>query len=106
MSINGGNTMTSISLDTMLADNFSPFELVEITAKGKLFTIVNAKIDQKGWNQKEAAIELNVTQPRISNLKNYQHDKFSIEVLMKIADRLGCKIEVGTDNGLNISISE
>tara|TARA_R110002051_G_scaffold315595_1_gene394105 strand:- start:199 stop:498 length:300 start_codon:yes stop_codon:yes gene_type:complete len=98
--------MTSISLDTMLADNFSPFELIEIKMKSKLFTIINSKINHKGWSQKDAALELEASQPRISNLKNYQHDKFSIEALMKFANKLDCKIEVCTDNGLNISISE
>ncbi|MFQ2400418.1 helix-turn-helix domain-containing protein [Aeromonas dhakensis] len=98
--------MNSISFDTMIAENFSPFEILEMDVKGKLFTIINSKIHQKGWSQKEAALALEATQPRISNLKNYHHDKFSIEALMKIADKLGCEITVNTDAGLTLSISE
>lgn len=98
--------MTSISFDTMIAENFSPFEIVEMDVKGKLFTIINSKIHQKGWSQKEAAVALEITQPRISNLKNLHHDKFSIEALMKLADKLGCEIEISTKSGLTIAIAE
>ncbi|WP_210443153.1 helix-turn-helix domain-containing protein [Vibrio crassostreae] len=98
--------MTSISFDTMVAENFSPFEIIEMDIKGKLFTIINSKLNQKEWNQKEAALALDITQPRVSNLKNLHHDKFSIEALMKLADKLECEIEVGTESGLTISVSE
>lgn len=98
--------MTSISFDKMIAETFSPFEIIEMDVKGKLFTIINSKIHQNGWGQKEAAAALDVTQPRISNLKNYHHDKFSIEVLMKLADKLGCEITINTEKGLTISITE
>ncbi|EHY9871081.1 XRE family transcriptional regulator [Vibrio vulnificus] len=100
--------MTSISFDSMIEEVFTPFEIVEIDIKSKLFTIINTKIHEKGWSQKEAALELEVTQPRISNIKNSHHDKFSIEALMKLADRLGCQVSADTscENGLTISIEE
>jgi len=88
----------------MNSENFTPFEIIEMDIKGKLFTIVNTKIKENGWDQIEAASQLDVTQPRISNIKNYHHDKFSIEALMKFADKLGCKVSADTNDGLTITI--
>lgn len=98
--------MGSMSFDALLQETFSPFELLEMDVKGKLFTIINKKIKQNGWKQKQAALELGISQPRVSNIQNLQHDKFSIEALMKLADALGCKISVDTKKDLKIIISE
>ena len=98
--------MTSIPFDSMIAEHFSPFEIIEMDVKGRLFTIINTKISEKGWSQKQTAQELDISQPRVSNIRNYYHDKFSIEALMKLAAKLGCHITVDTNAGLTISISK
>ena len=98
--------MSSISFDEMINQEFSSFEILEMEIKGKLFTIINKKILQNNWSQKEAADILGVSQPRISNIKNLYHDKFSIEKLLKFADILGCNIKVNSNKSLNIVVSE
>lgn len=98
--------MTSISFDDFLNETYSPFELLELEIKGKLLTMINNKIKLNDWKQKQAAEALGVSQPRVSNIQNLQHAKFSIEALMKFADILGCDISVDTEKNLNISISE
>ena len=98
--------MTSISFDSMIEEAFSPFEILEMDIKGKLLTMINKKIISNKWSQSEAAEALCVSQPRISNLKNLHHDKFSFEVLLKLSDKLGCKIEANCSNGLNLSVTE
>jgi predicted XRE-type DNA-binding protein len=50
-------------------------------------------IKAKDWTQKEAAEHLNVTQPRISNLKNGRISKFSVDMLMGMLAKLGFTFE-------------
>lgn len=97
--------MSSISFDTMIEEEFSSFEIIEMDIKGKLLVMINNLIKLNKWSQKETASFLSVSQPRVSNIKHLQHDKFSIEVLMMFADKLGCKISVSTTNSLNITVS-
>ena len=98
--------MTSISFDSLIEQTFSPFQILEVEIKGKLLTIINKKILSNNWNQKEAANVLGVSQPRISNIKNLHHDKFSIEVLLKFADKLGATVRVDSSKELCITITE
>lgn len=98
--------MTSISFESMIEETFSPFEILEMDIKGKLLTIINKKLMSNEWTQSEAASFLCVSQPRISNIKNLHHDKFSIEVLLKFADKLGCKVEADCSNGLCLTVIE
>jgi predicted XRE-type DNA-binding protein len=90
----------------MLQEEFSSFEILEMDIKGKLLTMINKKIMENGWGQGQSAEALGVSQPRISNLKNLHHDKFSFEALLKFADMLGCKVEADCTNGLNLSVDE
>lgn len=98
--------MTSISFDSMIEEEFSPFEILEMDIKGRLLTIINKKIMSNSWNQAEAAKALCVTQPRISNLKNLHHDKFSIEMLLRFIDLLGCEIKTDLSKGLTLIVTE
>tara|TARA_R110001583_G_scaffold156907_1_gene308827 strand:- start:980 stop:1276 length:297 start_codon:yes stop_codon:yes gene_type:complete len=98
--------MTSIAFDSLIEEEFSPFEILEMDIKGKLLTMINKKFIECDWGQAHSAQVLGVSQPRISNLKNLHHDKFSIEVLLKFADKLGCNVEVDCSNGLAILVKE
>jgi predicted XRE-type DNA-binding protein len=54
--------------------------------------MMNALLDLiqiKGWTQKETAKQLNVSQPRISALKNGKISQFSVGMLMKMLSRFG-----------------
>lgn len=59
--------------------------------KTKLLMVVINLIRQKGWTQATAAKELNVSQPRMSNLFKGQLSKFSIDTLLEMLVRLGYK---------------
>lgn len=65
--------------------------------KAKLAITLVELIRRKGWSQKQAASELSVTQPRISNVFNGRLDKFSIDSLIEMLVRTGYKLEVSFD---------
>jgi predicted XRE-type DNA-binding protein len=71
--------------------------------KSKIHMSLINLIRQKGWTQLTAAKELNVSQPRMSNLFKGQLSKFSIDTLLEMLVRLGYKIDTDFDptNELN-----
>lgn len=79
----------------------SPFELVSDDAdeisnlelKANMMIAIRSLIEGKGWSQSDAAKELGVSQPRISNLKNGKIDKFSVDMLMELLVKLGFRFE-------------
>jgi predicted XRE-type DNA-binding protein len=79
----------------------SPFELLSDDAdeisnlklKANMMIAIRSLIERKGWSQSDAARELGVSQPRISNLKNGKIDKFSVDMLMELLVKLGFKFE-------------
>ncbi|MES1023654.1 helix-turn-helix transcriptional regulator [Gloeocapsa sp. BRSZ] len=50
-------------------------------------------IEQQGWTQAEAAQILGVNQPRISDLINGKIDKFTLDALFSMLDKLGFRAE-------------
>lgn len=65
--------------------------------KTKLLMVVIKLIRQKGWTQSTAAQELQVSQPRMSNLFKGQLSKFSIDTLLEMLVRLGYKLDADFD---------
>jgi len=86
----------------MLRQANSPFELyakdhVELTMqtmKGRLMVALISLVREKGWNQKQTAEELGVSQPRVSNLMNGQVSKFAVDTLFEMLCKIGFAIDV------------
>lgn len=74
-----------------------PVELKIISIKSKLMILVASNIRKNGWTQSQAAKELNVNQPRISNLMNGQLSKFSVDMLISMLGQLNYIIDVSFD---------
>lgn len=55
---------------------------------------LSSTIKSKGWTQKEAAKQLGVTQPRISDLVRGRIDLFSIDALVTMLARANYQIDV------------
>jgi predicted XRE-type DNA-binding protein len=69
-------------------------ELLNINdLRKKLISGINDIIKANEWKQGAAAKALQVTQPRISNLKNNQFEKFSLDILVDILSKLGHKFK-------------
>ncbi len=74
----------------------SPFHVAEeheiaskLVLKTDLMIMIRDIIEQQGWTQKEAAEHLDVSQPRISDIKNGKIDKFTLDILFSMLDELG-----------------
>lgn len=65
------------------------FKVATYKARSEMMNAVVSEITRNGWTQEEAAEKLNVSQPRISNLKNGRMSKFSFEELMRMLSVLG-----------------
>jgi predicted XRE-type DNA-binding protein len=65
--------------------------------KVQLFAALTKLIREKSWTQTEAAQELNVSSPRMSNLFKGHLEKFSIDALIEMLVRIGYKLDVDFD---------
>ncbi len=62
--------------------------------KVMLIAEIKAIIEQKGWTQTEAAKQLGVAQPRVTELNKICIDKFSTDLLIKYLYRLNRVVDV------------
>lgn len=82
-----------------------PAELFAVSLKSKLLMVILKKMKEDGLTQKQAAKVMQVTQPRVSNLKNGELSKFSIDMLIAMAVRIGLDADVSYDGLHKISLS-
>ncbi|OAH93152.1 hypothetical protein AZH52_18360, partial [Proteus mirabilis] len=61
-----------------------PVELSLVTVRSKLMMIITKLIRDNNWTQAQAAKEIGVSQPRISNLMNGKISSFSIDMLLEM----------------------
>ena len=78
----------------------SPFHAIEepemaskSVLKADLTIMIRDIIDIRGWTQTEAAKKLAVTQPRVSDIVNGKIDKFTLDMLFSMLDKLGFRTE-------------
>lgn len=62
--------------------------------KADLTIMIRDIIESKGWTQTEAAKRLAVTQPRVSDIVNGKIDKFTLDMLFSMLDKLGFRTEL------------
>lgn len=71
---------------------------VTMEVRRELAEAIIARIDANGWTQAEAAQRLGVSQPRISHLARRQHDRFSVDALLKLAAAAGLTVEISVNS--------
>jgi predicted XRE-type DNA-binding protein len=54
-------------------------------------------VQTEGWTQSQVAERLGVAQSRVSDLLSSKSDKFSLIMLVTLASRVGCKVELSVD---------
>lgn len=74
-----------------------PVEYNMKSLKAKLAITLVELIRDRKWNQAAAAQQLNITQPRMSNLFKGKLERFSIDALMEMIVRAGYKFEMNFD---------
>jgi predicted XRE-type DNA-binding protein len=62
--------------------------------KTRLAMAVNGLLNQRMLKQREIAVLLGVPQPKVSALKNYRLDQFSVEKLMAFLTALNQDVEI------------
>lgn len=75
-------------------------EASELQTRSDLMIVLRDIIDDKGWQQKQAAEHLGLTQPRVSDLKNGKIEKFSIDLLMSCLYRIGFRFKPTYEHGI------
>ncbi|MCS3745808.1 putative XRE-type DNA-binding protein [Xanthomonas arboricola] len=83
--------MNTQNIFELLTDD--PVEYTLNSLKAKLAIALVELIREKGWTQTATAEQLQISQPRVSNLVRGKLDKFSIDALLSMLVRTGYKID-------------
>jgi predicted XRE-type DNA-binding protein len=68
---------------------FPAEEATVLAMRSQLMCDLELLIAAKGWTQVQAAKELNIAQSRVSDLVRGKWDKFSLDMLISLAARVG-----------------
>ena len=80
-------------------------EASDLQTRSDLMIAIRDIIDAKKWAQAEAAEEMGITQPRVSDLVNGRIEKFSIDKLMNCLYRVGFRFKPAfADNQLTMTV--
>jgi predicted XRE-type DNA-binding protein len=81
------------SSGNVFADLGFPAEEAALLAmRAELMAGLRETIASKGWTQIQAATQLGIGQSRVSDLVRGKRDKFSLDMLVTLATRAGCKV--------------
>jgi predicted XRE-type DNA-binding protein len=73
---------------------FSEEEAALMTMRAELMLALRETISERGWTQVEAAERLGVGQSRVSSLVRGKWNKFSLDMLVTLARRIGLHPEL------------
>jgi predicted XRE-type DNA-binding protein len=71
---------------------FSPEEATLMALRAELIACLRTAITNNDWTQVQAASALGIGQSRVSDLMQGKRDKFSLDMLVTLASRIGCKV--------------
>lgn len=74
-------------------------EASELQTRSDLMIAIRDIVSAKGWDQKQAAAAMGITQPRVSDLVNGRIEKFSIDKLMTCLYKIGFRFKPQFENG-------
>ena len=73
---------------------FSIEEATLLAMRAALIAQLREAIALKGWTQVQAGMELGIGQSRVSDLLRGKREKFSLDMLVTLAMRAGCKVDL------------
>ncbi len=76
---------------------------INIVARLELMVKIEDIIKENGWTQQQAANILGLTQSRISELMHSRSEKFTIDKLMALLDRLGKRVELTVKTKIRVA---
>lgn len=68
---------------------FPPEEAAVLAMRADLMASLRTLIAERGWTQHEAALKLAIGQSRVSDLVRGKWEKFSLDMLITLAARVG-----------------
>jgi predicted XRE-type DNA-binding protein len=81
----------TIMARSVFHDLFSEEEAAELEMRAKLLSGINKWLSKSGLTQTQAAEQLGVTQARVSEIKNGKINRFSLSMLVRLAQRAGLR---------------
>nr|WP_096453991.1 XRE family transcriptional regulator [Corynebacterium suranareeae] len=72
----------------------TPGEAENLRLRSQLLSRINERLDEFGWSQKVSGENLDLTQPRVSDLMNGKISKFSLDALVNIGIKVGVHMRV------------
>ena len=75
----------------------SPEEALALQARADLMISLRQIIVENGWNQKEAAEQLGITQNRVSYIVNGQVSKFTTDKLIGLLSKVGYNVVISVN---------
>ena len=73
---------------------FKPEEALNLRLRSKMMSALIAEIEERGLTQAQAAKQLGVSQPRISDLMRGKLHLFSIDTLVTLLSAAGLRVEM------------
>jgi len=87
------STTITESRGNVFADlGFEPAEAVILEMRAKLMSNLREYIQSSGMTQPAAAKRLKIARSRVSDLMGGSWEEFSLEMLITLAARVGCKV--------------
>jgi predicted XRE-type DNA-binding protein len=78
-------------------------EAINIVARLQLMMQIEGIIKEHGWTQEQAAKILGLRQPRVSELMSSRSEKFTIDMLMKLLNRLGKQVVLTVEDKTEVA---
>ena len=85
-------TITESSGNVFADLGFESAEAMILQMRAKLMTDLREYIQARGMTQTEAAKRLKIARSRVSDLMSGKWEEFSLEMLITLAARVGCKV--------------
>ena len=83
-----------------------PEEATSLHIRSQLAAVLERHIDRKGWSQGEASLLLRVPQPTISKIVNGNIENLSIELLIKLLNRVSLSVGISVSRASSAGDTE
>ena len=85
-------TITESSSNVFADLGFEPAEAVILEMRARLLSDLREYIQSSGMTPTQAAKKLKISRTRLSDLIRGRWEEFSLEMLITLAARMGCKV--------------
>ncbi|MBV5308553.1 helix-turn-helix domain-containing protein [Chromatium okenii] len=73
---------------------FTTEEANLLRLRAQLITELRMRISRRNWTHQQAAMQLGIEPAQLSDLIRGQEEQFSIDMLITLATRAGCRVEL------------